>query len=48
MDIREQFGKAEVAIGINMDNYHHKFVYDPSNNNDNFLLPRFAATPSQL
>ena len=48
MDLKEEFIKAENAIGINKENYHKKYIYDSRQDNDNYLLDRFAATPSQL
>lgn len=47
-DYREQFLRAEAAIGITKENYCKKFIYNPGQTNDNYLLDRFSATPSQL
>lgn len=45
---REEFLKAEATVGITKQNYRQKFIYCAHSNNDNYLLDRCAATPSQL
>lgn len=44
----EEFLRAEAAIGITKENYLQKFIYSEHQNSDNYLLDRYAPTPSQL
>ncbi|XP_031505781.1 uncharacterized protein LOC116268113 [Nymphaea colorata] len=47
-DIRTQFLRSEASVGITRESFTRRFLYAADPHSDNYLLDRYAPTPSQL